>query len=209
MSEGGTSAEDVLAFWFGQGAGDDTGGIDLAARNRVWFGADPAFDETIRARFGATLDAAAQGELRHWKLAPRGTLALVLVFDQFPRNIFRGSPRAFAYDDRALALCRDAIAMGSDAELAIPERLFFYLPLEHAEDPEAQARSVACFERLHDEAPAALRPHTGLALRHAREHAELIRRFGRFPHRNLALDRAATAAETDWLRQHAGAYGQG
>lgn len=199
------SAAEVIDFWFGSALEDPAA---VGERNRVWFAADAAFDGEIRTRFGATLRAAAAGDLRRWQLSPRGTLALILVFDQFSRNIHRGTVAAYATDERALALCRDGIVRAVDMELGTVERLFFYLPLEHAEDPEAQARSVACFAALHDNAAPALREHTGLALRHAEEHRDLITRFGRFPHRNLVLDRASTPAELDWLREHASAYGQ-
>lgn len=198
--------EDVLAFWFGP-APDDPGA--LAARNAVWFGQDDAFDERVRERFGAHLERAAAGELRRWKLSPRGTLALILTFDQFPRNIHRGLPAAYEHDARALALARDGVAMGVDTELTVIERAFFYLPLEHAEDTDAQAASVACFERLHAEAPEPWRELTSVALRHAHEHRDVIERFGRFPHRNLALDRVSTPDEIAWIAAHPGAYGQG
>lgn len=196
----------VNDYWFGAARHDADA---IGERNRVWFSADPAFDQQIRDRFGATFAAAVAGELRRWKLTPAGTLALVLLFDQFSRNIHRGTPRAFATDERALALTRDGVRSGLDRELAVVERLFFYLPLEHAEDAEAQAVAIGCYEALHADAAPPLRPHTGTALAHAREHAALIERFGRFPHRNLALGRTSTAAENAWLVDHAGRYGQG
>ncbi len=199
-------SEAVLEFWFGPHA-DDPG--TLTARNRRWFGGAADFDREVRERFQDTLGAAAGGRLRRWQLSRRGTLALIVVFDQFSRHVHRGTPQAFACDDRALALCRDAVASGGDRELAIVERAFFYLPLEHAEDIEAQDRAVACYERLHEEAPEALHEFTARTLAHAREHRELIGEFGRFPHRNLALGRTATAAENAWLSANGGRYGQG
>lgn len=197
--------DDVLGFWFGP---EPTDPDALTARNGVWFGVDEAFDAQVRARFGRHLERAAAGALRRWKLSPRGTLALILTFDQFSRNIYRGLPDAYAHDARALALARDGVAMGIDADLAIMERAFFYMPFEHAEDPDAQAASVTNFRKLHAEAPPAWRKLTAVSLRHAEEHRELIRRFGRFPHRNLALDRASTPEEVAWLAAHRGAYGQ-
>lgn len=206
MSTREDNPDAVLAFWFGD-AGDNPQA--LAVRNQVWFGTDPAFDESIRARFAATMARAAAGALRRWKLTPTGTLALILLFDQFPRNIYRGTPQAYAYDARAQALARDGIALGIDRELAIIERSFFYLPLEHAEDGDAQALSVSCFSALHAEAPPALRELTAEALAYAEGHRDIVRRFGRFPHRNLALDRRSNADELAWLADHRGGFGQG
>jgi uncharacterized protein (DUF924 family) len=200
-----TSIKDVLAYWFGA---DPDSPLAVRQRHSQWFSADSQFDGDVRLQFSATLAAADLGKLKLWKLTPQGTLALVLLFDQFSRNIHRGTALAYAYDQRALALTRDALAMGSDLELKIVERLFLYLPLEHAEDPAAQEKSVTCFEALHNDAPNALRQYTGTALAHARVHRDLINDFGRFPHRNLALDRASTAAENAWLAAHRGAYGQ-
>jgi uncharacterized protein (DUF924 family) len=193
---GSASAEEVLEFWFGADPDDRA---EISKRTRDWFAADPAFDELIRTRFMATMNAAAAGELRLWKLAAHGTLALILLFDQFPRNIWRATPAAFSFDSRALALARDAVASGTDRELSFVERQFLYLPFEHAEDGEAQDKSVQCFQRLHDESPAELKDILGIALQHALEHREVIATFGRFPYRNLALDRPSTPAENDWL----------
>lgn len=200
------SAEAVLEFWFGARPDDLA---TLASRARSWFNPTHAFDEQIRQSFNVTLQAAAAGELRRWKLTPRGTLALIIIFDQFPRNIYRGTPPAFAYDSRALALSRDAIAMGSDRDLDLVERWFMYLPLEHAEDIEAQNKSVECFERLYADAPAQLREHLAIPRQHALEHRNLIATFGRFPHRNLALDRTSSTDENAWLAAQREIYSQG
>ena len=196
----------MLEFWFGPNAD----AIEhLKQRNQLWFSADAAVDQKIREQFGATLEAAAAGELKRWKLTSQGTLALVVVFDQFSRNIHRGTPQAFVHDMRALALVRDAIAMGTDEELSLMERSIFYLPLEHAEDLEAQRMSVACYQRLLSDAPAAYKASLQKALDYAVEHYEIVERFGRFPHRNLALDRASTPDENEWLSTNAGKFGQG
>lgn len=196
----------MLAFWFA-GVGDNASALE--ARNRVWYGSDPAFDEQLRARFGTLVEAAERGELKLWKLSPAGTLALVVVCDQFPRNIYRTTPRAFALDARAQALARDAVAQGQDRELGCAERSFFYLPFEHAEDRQAQVLSLRCFEQLHAEAPELLRKFTADALHWSRDHHDIIARFGRFPHRNLVLDRVSSAAELAWLAAHRNTYGQG
>lgn len=200
------AAEAVLAFWYGPACDADPAA--LVARQALWFGSDSAFDMQIRASYSDLLAQAAAGELRRWKLSPRGTLALILLFDQFPRNMFRHLPQAFAYDARAQALCRDGLALGIDDSLSVSERLFYYMPLEHAEDRAAQALSLRCFERLHAQAPTALHAVTGNALAHAREHHDIIERFGRFPHRNLVLDRVSTTDELAWIAAHRGAYGQ-
>ena len=196
----------MLAFWFA-GVGDNASALE--ARNRVWYGSDPAFDEQLRARFGTLVEAAERGELKLWKLSPAGTLALVVVCDQFPRNIYRTTPRAFALDARAQALARDAVAQGQDRELSCAERSFFYLPFEHAEDRQAQVLSLRCFEQLHAEAPELLRKFTADTLHWSRDHHDIIARFGRFPHRNLVLDRVSSAAELAWLAAHRNTYGQG
>ncbi|MCC6709648.1 MAG: DUF924 domain-containing protein [Gammaproteobacteria bacterium] len=196
----------VLDFWFA-GVGDD--GAALKARHSVWYSSDARFDDEIRQRFGALVDAAAQGELKLWKLSPAGTLALIVVCDQFPRNIFRATPRAFALDQRAQALARDGVAQGIDRGLSIAERSFFYLPFEHAEDREAQAQSLRCFEQLHADAPAALRDFSADALHWSRDHHDIVQRFGRFPHRNLILDRDSTPEELAFLAAHRNTYGQG
>lgn len=196
----------MLAFWFA-GVGDDAAVIE--ARNSIWYGSNAALDEQTRARFGALVEAAEGGELKLWKLSPAGTLALIVVCDQFPRNIYRATPRAFALDPRAQALARDAVAQGQDRELGCVERSFFYLPFEHAEDRQAQALSLRCFEQLHAEAPDALHSFTADALHWSRDHHDIIARFGRFPHRNLVLDRVSSGDELAWLAAHRNNYGQG
>ncbi len=171
----------LLRFWF-----------DPAQRER-WFDADPAFDCLVRDRFGDLLADGAAGSLDGWRdrAPPRGALALCLVLDQLPRNVWRGTARAFATDARAREVARWAIAAGLDRSLRPEERLFLYLPFEHSEDLADQERSVALFEGLGD--PGWL----GYAVRHR----DIVRRFGRFPHRNAALGRASTAEELDFLRE--------
>ena len=198
--------EAVLAFWFAD-AGDDAAAVQ--ERNRVWFTSDPAFDEEIRRRFAALVESAQSDELKAWPLSAAGSLALVVICDQFPRNIYRGTPRAFALDPYALALARDAIAQGLDRQLSIVERSFLYLPFEHAEDRDAQAVSLRCFEQLHDEAPTHLRDYTADALHWSRDHHDIVSRFGRFPHRNLILDRVSSSAELEFLAAQYNNYGQG
>ena len=206
MNEDAHTPEAVLEFWF---AGPRDDATAMHTRSAVWYQSKPAFDAEIRSRFGALVTAAERGELKLWKLTAAGTLALILICDQFPRNIHRATPRAFACDLRAQALARDGVAAGIDRELGIAERSFFYLPFEHAEDRAAQAQSLVCYTTLHGEAPPAWHAFSADALHWSRDHHDTIACFGRFPHRNLILDRVSTADELAWLAAHSNSYGQG
>lgn len=177
------TADAVLDFWRDAGP-------------RRWFARDPAFDSAIAARFEAAHRAAAQGALAAWEETPEGALALVLLTDQFSRNLYRGSAHAFATDEMARNIARRAIARGFDQALEPAMRQFFYLPFEHHEDSASQARAVALYEAL---AAADDAPPQGLE--YARLHAELIARFGRFPHRNAVMGRTPTPEETAYLAQ--------
>jgi uncharacterized protein (DUF924 family) len=170
------SSSTVLAFW-------------RAAGPEKWFKKDAAFDDDIRSRFLETYQAAAAGELAGWEQTPEGALALVIVLDQFARNMFRGSARAFAADPLARAAAERALARGFDRQMPLPERQFFYLPLEHSESLADQVRCVALFRATGD----------AEAAKWAELHADIIRRFGRFPHRNAALGRTTTAEEQAFL----------
>lgn len=177
----------VLDFWFGR---------DDQARPE-WFRKDPAFDALIRERFGALIDAALGGALDDWAgRSPQAALARILVLDQFTRNAFRDSARAFAGDARALLAARDLVARGFDRQLTRRQRGFAYLPFEHAEDRAAQQESMRHFAAL-------VADHPGLAdlLAWARKHQEIVERFGRYPHRNALLGRADTAEEAAFLQQ--------
>jgi len=162
----------------------------------------------MRARFGDLLELAASGDLASWADGPRRRLSLILLLDQFPRNMFRGSPRAFAHDAEALALTLSGMQSAADAALDAVERMFFYMPLQHAESPDAQDESVAAYRRLLAEAPQDLRGPFAAASRSAENHRAIIERFGRFPHRNRVLGRTSTAAEEDWLRKGGEHFGQ-
>jgi len=168
--------EIVLAFW--RAAGPDR-----------WFERDAAFDADIRARFLPTYEAAADSRLAAWEAAPEGALALLIVLDQFPRNMFRDSARAFAADPLARAVAGRALARGFDRHYAPAEQSFFYLPFEHSESAEDQARCIALFRACGD----------AEHLKWAELHADIIRRFGRFPHRNAVLGRTTTADERAFL----------
>jgi uncharacterized protein (DUF924 family) len=170
------AAKDVLGFW-------------LAAGGDRWFEADAAFDAEIRKRFAVTYEDAAAGLLGDWEGTPASALALVIVLDQFPRNMFRHSARSYAADALARQVARRAIARGFDRQTAMPERVFFYLPFEHSEELADQERAVALIGATGD-------PDL---LKWAELHADIIRRFGRFPHRNAALGRVTTAEEQAFL----------
>ncbi|MEO6968373.1 MAG: DUF924 family protein [Rhodanobacteraceae bacterium] len=187
---------DVLDFWF---AGAVHSADALRARNRVWFAKDPAFDRSITERFGALVEAARQGELDQWTQTPSGMLALSILLDQFPRNLYRDDARAFAGDEKAQAIAVAAIARGDDRSLPPVERVFCYLPLEHAEHIGLQDRCVALFEGLLAHASMDMHDSFENFLDYARKHREVIARFGRFPHRNAALARKSTPDELEYL----------
>lgn len=192
MSE--TSPSDVLDFWFAD-----------HARAR-WFVKEPAFDDAIRARFGAAITTAAAGQLDGWAATPDGALALTILLDQFPRNIYRGSPRAFEADAHARQIAAAAIDRGFDRAAPLDRRMFFYLPFQHAEVLADQDRSVELFSRWVDEHSAEARASLDEDLRYAVHHREVIRRFGRFPHRNAALGRASTPEELAFLEEPGSSY---
>ena len=156
---------------------------------------DPAFDAKIAERFSAVHAAAVAGELYGWRVQPRGRLAEILVLDQFSRNLYRGDARAFSQDARALACAEEMLARGWDARLLPVERQFAYLPFEHAEDLAMQDRSVSLFASLE------AFPETKGLTEWAEKHRVIVRRFGRFPHRNAALGRESTPEETAFLRE--------
>ena len=170
------SAADVLAFW--REAGEDK-----------WFEKDTAFNDAIRTRFLETYEAAVAGRLTDWEATRETALALVIVLDQFPRNMFRGSARTFWADPLARGVADRAIARGFDAETPVAERAFFYLPFEHSEMLADQERCCALFRTTGD----------ADLVKWADLHADIIRRFGRFPHRNAVLGRATTAEEQAFL----------
>lgn len=189
--------ESVLAFWFGSPGS----AAEIAGRQRkLWFGKTPENDLAVAERFAATLRAAAVGRLDHWVSTPRGRLALVIVLDQFPHHIHRDQPQAFATDSQALSLSLDALAAGEDQQLAPIERVFLYLPLEHAESIEMQDQSVSLYEKLAREAGTDERALFDDFLDYARKHRDVVARFGRFPHRNAILGRPSTPDELEFLK---------
>jgi uncharacterized protein (DUF924 family) len=179
--------EEVLAFWFGP---LDAQGKSDASHVARWWRKDPAFDAEVASRFGALHEAVAGGQRDHWLATPRGRLAFVIVLDQFSRNMFRGSARAFATDQRAQQVVLEGIAAGMDRTLSAQERGFFYMPLMHSERLDTQNR---CVELFTDDQDAGY-------LKYAQQHRDIIQRFGRFPHRNALLDRPSTEEELAFLQ---------
>lgn len=174
------SFDEILDFWL-----DEVG-------PKGWYAPDAALDAEVRARFGAAWETARGGGCHDWIAAPRSSLALIVLLDQFPRNMFRDDGRAFASDRRALAAAKGAVERGFDLAVEPPGRQFFYLPMMHSEVVPDQARSVRLF---------AMRGGGGDNLEHARAHRAVVRRFGRFPYRNEPLGRASTEAERAWLAE--------
>jgi len=196
MSETPADAETVLEFWLGPL--DDHGFSDESHRRR-WFEKSPTFDQRIRERFGELHAQSVRGELDEWRQTPRGRLALVILLDQFSRNLHRDSPAMYDADPQALAVAREAIDAGDEAELAPQERYFLYMPFMHAEDRDAQEHCVRLFER----AQATLPEHLADRFdpKWAVMHRDIVARFGRFPHRNEILDREATDEEKAFLEK--------
>ncbi len=189
---------EVLRFWLGAHPLDDAA---MARVQAQWFKKDEVFDEVLRERFGATIARARDGALDHWAQDAEGRLALLIVLDQFTRNVFRDTPDSFASDPKALALALEGIERGHDRAVPPMARIFCYLPLEHAEDAALQARAVALMQALRDDPQAEPKAFFDNTLDFARRHQAVIERFGRFPHRNAILGRASTAEEQAYLAQ--------
>ncbi|MDP2266210.1 MAG: DUF924 family protein [Thiobacillus sp.] len=193
-----TQPENVLDFWFGP-SGTAT---EIVGRQRkLWFAKSTANDQAVVDQFADALVAATAGRLDHWADTPHGRLALLIVFDQFPHHIHRNQPQAFVTDPQALALSLAAIKAGDEQHLTPIERVFLYLPLEHAESNDMQDLSVLLYEKLAREAAIEERAIFDDFLKYARQHRDVVTRFGRFPHRNAILGRASTSDELVFLEQ--------
>lgn len=193
MAELPTQAAKVLRFWFGDPDSKDT---SYKQRRKLWFGKDPEFDRAVIERFRPLYNRAVAGMLDSWQTAPLTALALVIVFDQFPRNMFRGTPEAFATDNQALAVAKGAIELGFGQFMEPIQRIFLYLPLEHSENLEDQNEAVALYQILCDP-----NPELSDTLDSAVRHQAVIKQFGRFPHRNAILGRESTPEEVEFLQQ--------
>jgi uncharacterized protein (DUF924 family) len=180
---------EVLDFWFGREGEEGYGEF-----REAWFQKDEEFDRQVRSRFLDDYERAARGEYDRWQEEPESCLALVILLDQFPRNLFRGDPRTHAADDKALVISSEALQKGLDRELLTFQRHFLYMPFMHSEDLEDQRRSVALFRELADEGGPDVTEY-------AEGHRDIVERFGRFPHRNEVLDRRTTPEEAEFLEQ--------
>ena len=190
--------EAVLDYWFGAHGS----AREIAERqSKLWFGKLPEKDREVGEQFTPTFNAALAGSLDGWATTPRGRLALVIVLDQFPHHIHRDTPQAFAQDEKALALSLAALATGEDKTLTLIERVFLYLPLEHAESVAMQDLSVAQYQQLVEEADESERSLFANFLDYAHKHRDVVVRFGRFPHRNDILGRPSSADEIAFLKQ--------
>jgi len=187
----------VLDYWFEDGLKLGWPSRNL---NSFWFGKDAERDRHIEAQFGDLVRLALDGGLHDWEAAPASRLALIILLDQFTRNVFRGTATAFAGDVRAGVLVTTGLAQGLDETLPWIGRTFFLMPLMHAEDMALQDEGVARFTALREAAPPALRDKMSDQVQSANEHRDIVARFGRFPHRNAALGRASTTEEAEFLR---------
>ena len=186
---GSAKAEEVLDFWFGR-----EGEPGYGEFREAWFRKDPEFDRALRERFQDLHEAAARGDLDAWRDEARSCLALVILLDQFPRNMFRGDPRSYATDRKAQEIAEYAVDRALDRELPAFQRMFLYMPFMHSEDLEHQRRSVELFRVLGGD-------EEGDSSHYAVRHMEIIERFGRFPHRNEVLGRRTTPEEAEFLTQ--------
>ncbi len=186
---GSAKAEEVLDFWFGR-----EGEPGYGEFREAWFRKDPEFDRTVRERFQDLHEAAARGDLDAWRDEAHSCLALVILLDQFPRNMFRGDPRSYATDRKAQEIAEYAVDRALDRELPAFQRMFLYMPFMHSEDLEHQRRSVELFRVLGGD-------EEGDSSHYAVRHMEIIERFGRFPHRNEVLGRRTTPEEAEFLTQ--------
>ena len=180
----------ILNFWFGR---EDE--ADYGKYRTFWFTKKPDFDREIITTFKADYEQAAAGELDHWMESPYSCLALILLLDQFSRNMFRGTPQTFATDPQACSVAQHTIAKGFDQQLLVVQRLFVYLPFQHSEELDHQRQSVDLFRQIGEETEIAE------AMSYAVRHLEIIECFGRFPHRNEILGRATTIEEAEFLKQ--------
>lgn len=192
------SIEEILTFWFGERGLED--GVDEATATR-WFTKSDAFDDEIRSRFGELYEKAKSGALDGWASSPRGRLALLILLDQFTRNMFRGSGRMFEADAKALSLAHEGLALGQDRAVGVDGRKFFYMPMMHAEDLPNQERCIELFEEMRDELDGKAREDAARSVGFAVRHRDIIERFGRFPHRNEMLGRTSTPEELEFLKQ--------
>lgn len=196
--------EQVLHYWFDRAEHDIA---KLQARGKIWYRISTERDDEIRRKFGTLLEEIANGQRRDWSQTSAGALALVLVLDQFTRQVYRKKAEAFAYDAQAIDITYSAIGRGLDQEMSVPGRLFFYHPFQHSEKLKDQEFGVQIVRNLLNHCEQRWHDYVSESLRFFEEHCEIVRRFGRFPHRNEVLQRTSTPEEVEFLRS-ATSYGQ-
>ena len=196
----------ILAFWFRE---HELSAPQIDRRMDIWFCEDPAFDHEIRQNFSSDVDEASEGRLDHWADEPRGRLALILLLDQFRRNIYRGTAKAFEKDKAALRLCVEGAMQKKDRGLTAIQRAFFYMPLQHAESLKVQAKSVELFNQLAEAVSPTFQETFLTIAQFAELHRDIIEQYGRFPHRNALLGRENTPEEDQYLAGDAPDFGQG
>jgi uncharacterized protein (DUF924 family) len=174
----------------------------------IWFGEDPVFDHEIEKEFVNDIEAASDGKLDHWSVEPLGRLALIILIDQFRRNIYRNTAEAFSKDQLALKLCVEGAMQKKDQGLTAIQRVFFYMPLQHAESRKVQAKSLELYNRLAEAVSTTERETFLTVAQFAELHKDIIDRFGRFPHRNELLNRENTAEEAEYLAGDSPDFGQ-
>ncbi|TDJ40958.1 MAG: DUF924 domain-containing protein [Gammaproteobacteria bacterium] len=196
----------ILLFWFKE---QELSGPQIDRRMDIWFGTDPVLDHEIEKEFGDDVAAASEGRLDHWAEDPHGRLALILLIDQFRRNIYRNSAEAFSMDKLALKLCVEGAMEKKDIGLTPLQRIFFYMPLQHAESRKVQEKSVNLYNRLAEAVSPTYRETLLTIAQFAELHRDIIDQFGRFPHRNKLLNRDNTAEEDEYLATDSPDFGQG
>ena len=198
--------QDILGYWFGE---FNEHGTTVENKGSLWWGGGAELDREIRERFGETVEAAGRGELNHWAETAEGRLALVILLDQFTRNVYRKTAKAFSFDPLARSLVLEGLANGHDKELHCIQRVFFYMPLEHSEEMVHQEQCVEVFEALLQEVVEEVKPVFQDYLNFAYRHKAIIDRFGRYPHRNNVLARESTQEELEYLGGGGDTFGQG
>jgi len=196
----------ILSFWFKE---RELTAPQIDGRMDTWFGEDKLFDQVIASEFANDVEDASNGNLDHWARQPNGLLALILLLDQFRRNIHRNSPDAYAKDRVALKLCVEGVMAKKDSGLSPIQRAFFYMPLQHAESRKVQKKSVEIYSRLSKAVSPTLRETFDTIAQFAELHADIVEQFGRFPHRNKMLNRSNTPQEDEYLAGDNPGLGQG
>ena len=197
--------DQILSFWFRE---QELSAPQIDRRMDIWFGEDPVFDHEIKKEFADDVNRASEGKLDHWAAEPHGRLALIILIDQFRRNIYRNTAEAFAKDRLALKLCVEGAMQKLDRGLTPIQRVFFYMPLQHAESKKVQAKAVELYNRLVESVSKTYQETFLTVAQFAELHKDIIDRFGRFPHRNKALGRKSSADELAYLGEGGKGWGQ-